>query len=85
MLFNEFLKTYRKVDQQGRKVQDQQAIIADLKSTLVQQEKGIKLLTARLEEQDSKIRKMSDQLLTSSPSGALEAKDCVPQVARNNQ
>ena len=67
MLLNEFLKTYRKVDQQGRKVQDQQAIIADLKSTVVQQQKGIKLLTARLEEQDSKIRKVSDQFATVSP------------------
>jgi len=67
MLLNEFLKTYRKVDQQGRIVQDQQAIIADLKSTVVQQEKGIKLLTARLEEQDSKIQKVSAQLATVSP------------------
>ena len=86
MLLNEFLKTYRKVDQQGRKVQDQQAIIADLKSTVVQQQKGIKLLTARLEEQDSKIQKVSDQLAHSeSARGGLEAKDCVPQIALTNQ
>ncbi len=86
MLLNEFLKTYRKVDQQGRKVQDQQAIIADLKSTLTQQRKGMELLVARLKAQDSKIRKVSEQLATASAHvGGLEAKDCVPQIALTNQ
>ena len=66
MLLNEFLKAYRKVEQQGHKAQDQEAIIADLKSTVAQQQKGMELLTARLEEQDSKIRKVSDQLATAS-------------------
>jgi uncharacterized coiled-coil protein SlyX len=66
MLLNEFLKAYRKVELQGHKAQDQEAIIADLKSTLTRQQKGIELLTARLEEQDSQIRKVSDQLATAN-------------------
>jgi uncharacterized coiled-coil protein SlyX len=74
MLLNEFLKTHRKVGQQGRKVQDQEAIIADLKCTVAQQQKGMELLTARLEEQDSQIRKVSDQ---------FEASRREPQTALN--
>jgi uncharacterized coiled-coil protein SlyX len=55
MLLNEFLKEHHKVQQQ-------EAAIAELKSTILQQQKGIEALTSRLNEQDTKIEKMSAQV-----------------------
>jgi uncharacterized coiled-coil protein SlyX len=55
MLLNEFLKEYKKVEQQ-------QATIAELKSTVAQQEKGMDVLTAQLREQAAQIQKVSAQL-----------------------
>jgi len=69
MLLNEFLKEHRKVD-------EQQATIAELKSsvarqaassakqeaTIAQQQKGMEVLTARLKEQASQIQKVSAQM-----------------------
>jgi hypothetical protein len=73
MLLNEFLKEHRKVEQQ-------QAIIAELKATVAQQQKDFRAtvaqLTARLEDQASQIQKVSAQLEVSRPA---------PQVAENNR
>ena len=55
MLLNEFLKEHRKV-------QEQEATLTQLKSTVARQQKGMEVLSARLEEQDSKIQKVSDQI-----------------------
>ena len=55
MLLNEFLKEYRKVEQQ-------QLTIGELKSTVARQQKGMERLTARVEEQVSQIQKVSAQL-----------------------
>jgi hypothetical protein len=44
MLLNEFLKEHKKVEAQ-------QATIAELKSTVAQQQKGMEILTAQLKEQ----------------------------------
>ena len=89
MLLNEFLKEHRVVREQNSKIQQQEATITELKSTVAQQKKDFQAtvaqLTARLDEQASQIQKVSDQLATASPTGGLEAKDCVPQVALNNQ
>jgi trimeric autotransporter adhesin len=52
MLLNEFLKAHRKVE-------EQQATIIQLKSAVAQQQKGMEVLTARLDEQDSKIQKVT--------------------------
>jgi hypothetical protein len=73
MLLNEFLKEHRKVEDQGRKEQEQEATISQLKSTvaqqqkdfqlaLAQQQKEIKALTASLKEQASQIKKVSAEL-----------------------
>ena len=62
MLLNEFLKEHRKV-------QEKEAIIA-------QQQKGMEAVTARLQEQDSKIQKVSDQ---------LELNKTAPRTVVNNQ
>ena len=62
MLLNEFLKEHRKV-------QEKEAIIA-------QQQKGMEAVTARLQEQNSKIQKVSDQ---------LELNKTAPRTVVNNQ
>jgi len=75
MLLNEFLKEHRKVEEQDRKVQEQEATITHLNSRLAkqeaiiaQQQKGMEAVTARLEEQDSKIEKVSGQFEVNKPA-----------------
>jgi peptidoglycan hydrolase CwlO-like protein len=71
MLLNEFLKEHKKVE-------EQQATIAELKSTVAQQKKDFQAtvaqLTARLDEQASQIQKVSAQIEASKPA---------PQVVNN--
>lgn len=55
MLLNEFLKEHKRVEAQ-------QATIAELKSTVAQQQKGMEVLTAQLKEQAAQIQKVSAQL-----------------------
>ena len=54
MLLNEFLKEHRMVEQQGRKIEEQEATIAQLKqdfqSKLAEQQEQIKMLTSALEK-----------------------------------
>jgi DNA repair exonuclease SbcCD ATPase subunit len=88
MLLNEFLKEHRKVE-------EQQATIAGLKSTLArqgknfevtatQQQKEIQALIASLKKQASQIQKVSAQLAAASPSrDALKVSKLTPQVAVN--
>src|SRR5438128_1278829 len=64
MLLNEFLKEHRKV-------QEQEATISELKSTVAQQQEGMKVFAATLKEQDSKIQKVTDQLEVSKPATAV--------------
>ena len=65
MLLNEFLKAHRKIE-------DQQATIADLKSTVAQERSDwqatIAQLTARLDEQAAQIQKVSVQLEANKPA-----------------
>ncbi len=67
MMLNEFLKEHKKVE-------EQQASIADLKSTVALQQKEMQVLTAQLKEQAAQIQKVSAQLETSKPA---------PQVVNN--
>jgi hypothetical protein len=69
MLLNEFLKAHNKVEQQGHKIQEQDATIAQLKS-------GMEALTAMVKEQASQIQKVTAQ---------LEASKSAPQTVLNNQ
>jgi uncharacterized coiled-coil protein SlyX len=64
MLLNEFLKEHKKVEAQ-------QATIAELKSTVAQQQKGMEVLTAQLKEQAAQIQKVSAQLEVSKPAGQV--------------
>jgi Chaperone of endosialidase len=60
MLLNEFLKEHREV--------------AELKSTVAEQRKGMDAMAAQLKEQAAQIQKVSAQLAAASPSrGGLEA------------
>jgi trimeric autotransporter adhesin len=61
MVLNEFLKEHQKV-------QKQEATIAELKSTLAQQQKGMEVLTAQLKEQAAQIQKVSAQVEMSKPA-----------------
>src|SRR5438477_6121283 len=62
MLLNEFLKEHRKVEEQDGKVQQQEATITELRSTVAQQQKGLQAVTARLEQQAVRIQKVTAQL-----------------------
>jgi len=55
MLLNEFLKEHKKVEAQ-------QATIAELKSTVARQQKGMEVLTVQLSEQAAQIKKVSAKL-----------------------
>jgi len=69
MLLNEFLKEHRKVE-------EQQATIAELKSTVAQQQKGMEALTTRVNGQDAKIQRVDAQ---------LELNKIARQTVLNNQ
>jgi SMC interacting uncharacterized protein involved in chromosome segregation len=99
MLLNEFLKEHKAFLEEQRKVQNQEATITELKSTVAQQKHDFQAtvaqLTARLDEQASQIQKVSAQLAAASPSGGgLEASKFAtgrirgggpaPKVALNN-
>jgi len=55
MLLNEFLKEHRKVEEQGRKAEAQEATVTQLK-------KGMEVLTAQLKEQAAQIQKVSAEV-----------------------
>src|SRR5437868_8299897 len=66
MLLNEFLKEHKKVEAQ-------QASIAELKSTVALQQKGMEVLTAQLKEQAAQIQKVSAQIEVSKPEAKTVA------------
>ncbi len=87
MLLNEFLKEHHRVEDQNRKLQEQEAMISELKSNVAQQQKQfqsvmaqqrteMEALTTHVKEQDSKIQRVSDQLDVSKSAA---------QVVVNNQ
>jgi hypothetical protein len=80
MLLNEFLKEHRKVEEQSRKAQEQEATIVQLKkdfrATVAEQQEEIKALGAGLKKQAAQIQKVSAQIEASKPA---------PQVVNNNQ
>ncbi|MGB9475232.1 MAG: tail fiber domain-containing protein [Candidatus Udaeobacter sp.] len=68
MLLNEFLKEHKKVEVQ-------QATIAELKSTVAQQQKEMEFLTAQLKEQGAQIQKVSAQLEVGKPAAKVVLKN----------
>jgi len=67
--------SHRKVDEQGRKAQKQEATITQLK-------KSMEVLTASLKEQASQIQKVSEQLESRKSAPRLVANDESPWPAR---
>jgi septal ring factor EnvC (AmiA/AmiB activator) len=81
MLLNEFLKEHKAFVQEQRKVQGQEATIAQLKKDF---RATVAQLTTRLDEQAAQIQKVGAQLAAASPSGGgLEASKPAPQVVNN--
>jgi uncharacterized coiled-coil protein SlyX len=83
MLLNEFLKEHRKVQEQDATIAQlkssgskQEATIAELKSTVAQQQTGMENLTATMKQQAAQIQKVSAQVEVSKPA---------PQTVLNNQ
>jgi uncharacterized protein (DUF3084 family) len=88
MLLNEFLKEHKKVQEQNSKVQQQEAAISELKSTMAQQQRDIQATAAHQQKQiealTAGLQKVSAQLAAASPSrGGLEASKPAPQVVNN--
>jgi hypothetical protein len=78
MLLNEFIKEHCKVQDQERRIQEQEATIAQLK-------KEIETVVARLKEQDSKIQKVSDQIeLSKFATGRIRRDGQAPQIVMSN-
>jgi len=78
MLLNEFLKEHRRTQQQ-------EAIIAELESTLAKQQKGLQAVTARLGEQAAQIQNVSAQIkLSKFATGRFRRGGPAPQVVLNN-
>jgi hypothetical protein len=79
MLLNEFLKEHYKVEEQGCKLQEQEATIIQLKSTVAQQQKDFQETAAHQQKQietlSAGLQKVSDQ---------LEANKSAPQLVVNN-
>jgi hypothetical protein len=90
MLLNEFLKQHKAFLEEQRKVQEQQAAITRLKSTVAQQRKDfpatVEQLTRRLHEQASQIQKVSEQVkATRFATRRIRGGGQVPQMVNNNQ
>ena len=74
MVLNEFLKQHRKVEEQEASITHLKSTVAKQEATIAQQQKGMDAVTARLNEQAAQIQKVSAQLAAASPSrGGLEA------------
>jgi uncharacterized coiled-coil protein SlyX len=69
-------KARSRIEEQGRKEQEQEATIAQLKATVTQQQKGMEVLAASLKEQAAQIQKVSTE---------LEVSKAAPQMVLNNQ
>jgi uncharacterized coiled-coil protein SlyX len=79
MLLNEFLKEHRKNE-------EQEATIAQLKSTLAKKETIYAHQQEQIEALTAGLQKVSAQLAAASPSsGGLEGSRPAPQLAENNQ
>ena len=73
MLLNEFLKEHRRVEAQHTEIENQEATITGLKSTVAQQQKGMEVLTTQLKEQAAQIQKVSAKVEMTKPASPLVA------------
>jgi len=75
MLLNEFLKEHRKNEKQRATIENLKFTVAKQQATIAQQQKGMKAVIARLNEQAAQIQKVSAQLELNKPA---------PQAVQNN-
>jgi trimeric autotransporter adhesin len=75
MLLNEFLKEHKKVEEQQAAIAQLRSIVAKQEAIIAQQEKGMEVFAARLDQQSAQIQKVSAQLEASKPA---------PQVVNNS-
>jgi uncharacterized coiled-coil protein SlyX len=73
MLLNEFLTENRRVEAQHTEIENQEATITELKSTVAQQQKGMEALTTQLKEQAAQIQKVSAKVEMTKPASQLVA------------
>jgi len=73
MLLNEFLKEYRKVEEQQTKLAEQQSTIAELKAAVAKQQVANTQQQMQLEALTATILKVSDQIALSKPAPELVA------------
>jgi Chaperone of endosialidase len=75
MLLNEFLKEQKKVEEQGRKLQQQEITIAqqrkDFEATITELKKEMATIVARFKDQDAKIQRVSDRVEIAKPGTQL--------------
>jgi len=76
MLLNEFLKEHKRVQQQAGKIEEQDRKLQEQQATIAQLKKGMEVLTVSLKEQGAQIQKVSDQLELNKPA---------PQMVDNRQ
>jgi uncharacterized coiled-coil protein SlyX len=76
MLLNEFLKEHRKVQEQGATIAELKSVTAKQETINAQQRREIKALAATLREQASQIQRVSAQ---------LELEKASAQTVVNNQ
>ena len=68
MLLNEFLKEHRKVEEQEASITQLKSTVAKQEATIAQQQRGMDAVTPRLDEQAAQIQKVSGQLEASKPA-----------------
>jgi uncharacterized coiled-coil protein SlyX len=76
MLLNEFLKQHRKMQEQAATIADLRSTVARQEAVIAQQQKGMEGVTARLDQQAAQIQKVSAQIEVGKPS---------PQTVLNNR
>ncbi len=72
MMLNEFLKEHKKVAEQQATIAELKSTVAqqrkDFEATIVQQQKGIEVLTAQIKDQGAQIQKVSAQFQVRKPA-----------------
>ena len=75
MLLNEFLKQHRKVEEQEATIAQLRSADAKQETILAQQQKAIEALTTSFKKQAAQIKGVADQLRTQKPAPRLVAND----------
>ena len=75
MLLNEFLKEHRKMQQQEETITQIKSTLAKQEAIIAQQQKEIRVVSASLKEQASRIEKVSAQFQASKPASKLVVND----------